>query len=99
LCYSQSDDDPHKDLVEFWLQVKYESKIVKTSFHILCHLLEPCMKNLGFLQIFGLILAIEILVKHMILALLILNLSFWLYIAQEKNMADAKRMCEIGIDN
>ncbi len=58
------------------------------------------MKNLGFLQIFGLILAIEILVKHMILVSTFDFKSIFLAIySQEKIMADAKRMCEIGIDN
>jgi hypothetical protein len=51
---------------QIWLQAKYESKNLKETFYIFGYLLEPCMEIWRIFLNFGLIMAIEILRKHLI---------------------------------
>jgi hypothetical protein len=83
-CYNWSGDDPQEEFNHILLPAKYESKILKTSFYVFGYLLEQCMKIWWFFLKFGWILVIENLKKHIILALLIFNTTFWLYMTNQK---------------
>ncbi len=43
LCYSQSGNVSTGRFSQIWLQAKYESKFLKTSFYISGYLVEPCI--------------------------------------------------------
>jgi hypothetical protein len=70
---------------QIWLQAKYISKKLKQISIILA----TYLKIWRFFFDFGQIVAVENLKKrHLTLALLIFNLSFWLYIVSQKKAGD-----------
>jgi hypothetical protein len=55
-------------------------------------ILEPCIETWQFFLNFGRMLAVENLkIKHMILALLISNIPFWLHITSKESQPQALR--------
>jgi len=68
-----------KVLARFWLQVEHESKLLKSPPVFLATYLNLVQKFGDFCE-FRQILAIENLKKHLLLALLILHIAFWLHI-------------------
>jgi len=63
---------------QIWLHTKYDSNFLKTSFYNLATYLKPYLEIWKNFLNFGRILAIENLKRHMILQLLIFNVTFWL---------------------
>jgi hypothetical protein len=82
--YNWSGDYPQEEFSHILLPAKYESKILKTLFYVFGYLFEQCMKIWWFSLNFGWILVIENLKKHIILALLIFNTTFLLYMTNKK---------------
>jgi len=84
LSYSQSEDNPKKDLAKFDYKLNMIFKKKYTSI-FLAILLEPCIEICRFFLNFIRIMAIENLKKHSILALFrVFKITFWLYIVSKK---------------
>jgi hypothetical protein len=84
---SQSGDDPHEDLAKFFYKLKYECNFKKIL--LLCWLLTWTLyRNMKIFHKLWSNSSIENLKKHMISVLLLLNISFCLYLfCSQKKLA------------
>jgi hypothetical protein len=86
LWCSQSGDDPQEVVAKFGYKINMKVSF-KISFYIFGFVLDSCIEIWWFFLKFGGILADKNLKKHLILALLIFNIPFWLYIASKEKSA------------
>jgi hypothetical protein len=84
LYYSQSGDDPQEDLAKFGYKLHMKAMLKKHPCVLLATYLNHMQTSGYFFFNFDQILAIEIFKKHMILALSIFSMAFWLYITSKK---------------